>query len=96
MTSRARFGPASTPPSYEIRALPANAYDAAFCLSLGQMAAHAGMSGKTNIVVGYHHRHFTHLPIAVTTAERRRLRPDHDLSQRVLQSTGQPGLLIGR
>ena len=29
-------------PSYEIRALPANAYDAAFCLSLGQMAAHAG------------------------------------------------------
>ena len=57
-------------PSYEIRALPANAYDAAFCLSLGQMAAHAGMAGKTDIVVGYHHRHFTHVPIAVTTAQR--------------------------
>ena len=83
-------------PSYEIRALPANAYDAAFCLSLGQMAAHAGMSGKSDVVVGYHHRHFTHLPIAVATAERRQLRPDHDLWQRVLQSTGQPGRLIGR
>ena len=77
-------------PSYEIRALPANAYDAAFCLSLGQMAAHAGMAGKTDVVVGYHHRHFTHLPIAVATAKRRQLRPDQDLWQRVLQSTGQP------
>ena len=83
-------------PSYEIRAMPANAYDAAFCLSLGQMAAHAGMAGKTDVVIGYHHRHFTHLPIAVATAERRQLRPDADLWQRVLQSTGQPGSLIGR
>ena len=56
-------------PSYEIRALPANAYDAAFCLSLGQIAAHAGMAGKTDVVVGYHHHHFTHVPIAVATAD---------------------------
>lgn len=83
-------------PSYEIRALPANAYDAAFCLSLGQMAAHAGMAGKTDVVVGYHHRHFTHVPIAVATAERRQLRPDQDLWQRVLQSTGQPASLVAR
>jgi 6-phosphofructokinase 1 len=83
-------------PSYEIRALPANAYDAAFCLSLGQMAAHAGMAGKTDIVVGYHHRHFTHLPIAVATGKRRRLVPEQDLWQRVVQSTGQPASLVGR
>jgi len=83
-------------PSYEIRSLPANAYDAAFCLSFGQMAAHAGMAGKTDIVVGYHQRHFTHLPIALSTARRRRLRPDQDLWQRVLQSTGQPVDLVGR
>jgi 6-phosphofructokinase 1 len=82
-------------PSYEIRALPANAYDAAFCLSLGQMSAHAGMAGKTDLVVGYHHRHFTHVPIPVATAERRQLRPDQDLWQRVLQSTGQPANLLG-
>jgi 6-phosphofructokinase 1 len=83
-------------PSYEIRALSANAYDAAFCLSLGQMAAHAGMAGKTDVVVGYHHRHFTHVPIAVATAQRRLLRPDHDVWQRVVQSTGQPVHLVGR
>jgi 6-phosphofructokinase 1 len=83
-------------PSYEIRALPANAYDAAFCLSLGQVAAHAGMAGKTNTVVGYHHRHFTHVPIDVATANRRQLRPDQDVWQRVLQSTGQPARLVGR
>ena len=82
-------------PSYEIRALPANAYDAAFCLSLGQVAAHAAMAGKTDVVVGYHQHHFTHVPIAVATAERRQLRPDRDLWQRVLQSTGQPGSLVG-
>ncbi len=82
-------------PSYEIRALPANAYDAAFCLSLGQMAAHAGMAGKTDVVVGYHHRHFTHLPIALVTARRRQLDPEHDLWQQVLLSTGQPAHPIG-
>ena len=54
------------------------------------------MAGKTDVVVGYHHRHFTHLPIAVATAKRRQLRPDGDLWQRVLQSTGQPESLVGR
>jgi 6-phosphofructokinase 1 len=83
-------------PSYEIRALPANAYDAAFCLSLGQMAAHAGMAGKTDLVVGYHHRHFTHVPITIATDHRRQLDPRSDLWQRVLQSTGQPTSLAGR
>jgi 6-phosphofructokinase 1 len=83
-------------PSYEIRALPANAYDAAFCLSLGQMAAHAGMAGKTDVVVGYHHNHFTHVPIKVATSRRRLLDPDQDVWQRVLQSTGQPRDLVGR
>ena len=82
-------------PSYEIRALSANAYDAAFCLSLGQMAAHAGMAGKTDVVVGYHHHHFTHVPIALVTTNRRELQPDQDVWQRVLQSTGQPVCLVG-
>jgi 6-phosphofructokinase 1 len=82
-------------PSYEIRALPANAYDAAFCLALGQMAAHAGLAGKTDMVVGYHHRHFTHVPIPLSTSARRALQPDQDLWQRVLQSTGQPASLVG-
>jgi 6-phosphofructokinase 1 len=83
-------------PSYEIRALPANAYDAAFCLSLGQMAAHAGMAGRTDVVVGYHHNHFTHVPIKLATSRRRQLHPDQGTWQLVLQSTGQPRDLVGR
>ena len=39
-------------PSYTIRSVPANAHDSAFCLLLGQNAAHAGMAGRTNMVVG--------------------------------------------
>jgi 6-phosphofructokinase 1 len=83
-------------PSYEIRSLPANAYDAAFCLALGQMAAHAGMAGRTDMLVGYHHRHFIDLPIDLATAQRRQIKPSHDLWQQVLQSTGQPSNLVGR
>ena len=83
-------------PSYEIRALPANAYDAAFCLSLGQMAAHAGMAGRTDVVVGYHHNHFTHVPIKLAASRRRQLDPDEGAWQLVLQSTGQPRDLVGR
>jgi 6-phosphofructokinase 1 len=83
-------------PSYEIRSLPANAYDAAFCLSLGQMAAHAGMAGKTDVVIGYHQHHFTHLPIDLATRRRKLVRPSDGVWQRVLQSTGQPVDLVGR
>jgi hypothetical protein len=53
------------------------------------------MAGKTDMLIGYHHRHFIGLPIAVATAQRRQLHPDHDLWQHVLQSTGQPSNLVG-
>lgn len=39
-------------PSYTIRSVPSNAHDAAFCLLLGHNAAHAGIAGRTNMVVG--------------------------------------------
>jgi 6-phosphofructokinase 1 len=38
-------------PSYTIRSLPANPRDSAFCLLLGRHAVHAGMSGRTGMVV---------------------------------------------
>ena len=40
-------------PSYTIRSVPANPHDSAFCLLLGHCAVHAGMSGRTNMVVGF-------------------------------------------
>ena len=75
-------------PSYIIRSVPANAFDAEYCLMLGQHAAHAGLAGRTNMVVGYWNGLFTHVPVAVTVAQRKKLDPH--VWQRVLEATGQP------
>ncbi len=77
-------------PSYIIRSLPANAFDSSFCLILGQQAAHAGMAGKTNLMIGHWNQHFTHVPLTMVAGRRRQL--DHDTWQQVLETTGQ-GLL---
>ena len=60
-------------PSYAIRSTPANTFDAEFCLRLGQHAVHAGMSGRTDMLVGYWSRHFTYVPIPVAVGRRRQL-----------------------
>lgn len=52
-------------PSYTIRSVPANPHDSAFCLLLGHSAVHAGMSGRTNMVVGFWNHQFTHVPISL-------------------------------
>lgn len=81
-------------PSYTIRSLPANAFDSEFCLVLGQQAVHAGMAGRTNMVVGYWNQRFTHVPIAVAVAARKRLDPLGAVWQCVLQATGQPASMV--
>ena len=40
-------------PSYFIRSVPPVATDAVFCYQLAEHAVHAGMAGKTNLVVGH-------------------------------------------
>jgi 6-phosphofructokinase 1 len=77
-------------PSYTIRSLPAIAHDAAFCLLLGQNAVHAGMSGRTNMVVGFWNHHFTHVPIPLAVSARKKIDPQGPLWSSVLASTGQP------
>jgi 6-phosphofructokinase 1 len=77
-------------PSYTIRSLPTNSFDAQLCLALGQHAVHAGMAGRTDMLVGVWNQRFTHVPIAVAVAARRQLDPASELWQRVLESTGQP------
>ena len=77
-------------PSYIIRSLPAGTLDAEFCLSLGQQAVHAAMAGKTDLMIGFWNRHFTHVPLAMATAERRQIDPGGALWSRVLGATGQP------
>jgi 6-phosphofructokinase 1 len=77
-------------PSYTIRSVRANAHDSAFCLLLGQNAVHAGMAGRTNMVVGDWGGEFTHVPIPMAVSSRKRIDPDERLWSAVLASTGQP------
>jgi 6-phosphofructokinase 1 len=39
-------------PGYAIRSVPANAYDAVYCLRLAQATVHAALAGRTAMVVG--------------------------------------------
>jgi 6-phosphofructokinase 1 len=82
-------------PSYIIRSLPTTALDSEFCLVLGQQAVHAGMAGRTDMVVGFWSQRFTHMPIALAVAQRKQLDPQGPEWQSVLQTTGQPASLIG-
>lgn len=77
-------------PSYTIRSMPANPRDSSFCLLLGHNAVHAGMTGRTNMLVGYWKREFTHLPIELAVSGRKRIDPDGRFWSTVLSCTGQP------
>ena len=77
-------------PGYTIRSVPAIAHDSAFCLLLGQSAVHAGLSGRTNMVVSFWNHQFTHLPIDLAVSERKKIDPGGTLWNSVVTSTGQP------
>ena len=77
-------------PSYSIRSVPATPHDSAFCLLLGHNAVHAGMSGRTDMVVGFWKNEFTHVPISRAVSKRKKIDPEGWLWSSVLASTGQP------
>jgi 6-phosphofructokinase 1 len=79
-------------PSYMIRSLPANANDSVFCGFLGRNAVHAGMAGKTKLVIGRWNNHFVHIPMEATTSKRKQVAPDGELWSAVLEATGQGAL----
>ncbi|MBW2631193.1 MAG: ATP-dependent 6-phosphofructokinase [Deltaproteobacteria bacterium] len=76
-------------PSYTIRSVPANACDSIYCELLGQLAVHAGMAGKTGMVVGLFNGEYVHLPLKMV-AFRRKVDTGGNLWMRVLEATGQP------
>jgi len=80
-------------PSYIIRSQPANTHDSALCLLLGQNAVHAGMSGRSNMVVGLWNHLIVHVPIALATSSRKKIDPDGWLWNSVLAATGQPRVM---
>ncbi|MCB0664626.1 MAG: ATP-dependent 6-phosphofructokinase [Saprospiraceae bacterium] len=77
-------------PSYIIRSAPANPSDSIFCNKLGISAVHAGMAGKTNVVVGRRNNAFIHLPIELVIQERKKINVQSDLWINLLETTGQP------
>jgi 6-phosphofructokinase 1 len=79
-------------PSYLIRSMPANYNDSIYCGFLGQNAVHAGMAGKTAMLVSRWHGHYVHIPIKAAVGKRKELELDSPLWRSVLESTGQPSL----
>lgn len=77
-------------PSYTIRSQQANAHDSAFCLTLGHNAVHAGMAGRTGMMVGFWNNRFTHVPIPLAVSQRKKIEPEGWIWSNVLASTGQP------
>jgi len=80
-------------PSYIIRSLPATPHDSAFCLLLAQEAVHAGMAGRTNLMVAYWRSSFAHVPLRLAVSQRKKIDPASALWRSVLFTTGQSSLL---
>ncbi len=89
-TSGIRYSLKYIDPSYMIRSAPANPNDSIFCFNLARHAVHAGMSGRTGMLVGLWNDQFTHVPTREVAARRKTIDPEGDLWLAVLESTGQP------
>ena len=79
-------------PSYMIRSVPAAASDSIYCGALGQYAVHAGMAGKTGMLVGLMKDEYVHLPLKMV-ASGEKVNPQGNIWMRVLESTGQPPVM---
>ena len=76
-------------PSYMIRSLPANSNDSVFCGFLGREAVHAGMAGKTKLLISTWNNQYVHVPMDASAGKRKNLDPHGRLWQSVLEATGQ-------
>jgi 6-phosphofructokinase 1 len=83
-------------PSYMIRSLPANSNDNVFCSFLARNAVHAGMAGKTRMLIGYWHDEFVHVPMDASAGKRKKVDPNGKLWQSLLEATGQEDLRQGQ
>jgi 6-phosphofructokinase 1 len=77
-------------PSYIIRSVPANAWDRVLANQMARNAVHAGMAGKTDMLVGYWNNELVHVPLPTVNSRTRRLELTSDLWVGVLSATGQP------
>ncbi len=77
-------------PSYMIRCAPAVPTDSIYCALLGQYAVHAGMAGKTDVVIGQWNNIFTHVPIEMAISKRKQIDIKSKFWHNVISATGQP------
>ncbi len=77
-------------PSYIIRSVPANSQDAWLCDGFARNAVHAAMAGKTDLIIGYWHGVFVHVPIPAAVSSRKKVNPESELWKAVISATGQP------
>jgi len=82
-------------PSYMIRSLPASANDRVFCNFLGRNAVHAGMAGKTSMLIGHWNNQFVHVPMKLIAGKRKNVEPKGSLWRSALEATGQGSLRNG-
>ena len=83
-------------PSYMVRSIPAKGTDAIFCFQLAESAVHAGMAGKTDMVVGSMNEQFSHVPIEYAVNERKKIDPNGTLWHAVLGATRQQDYFSGK
>lgn len=83
-------------PSYMVRSIPAQGTDAIFCFQLAEAAVHAGMAGKTDMVVGSMNNAFSHVPIEYAVSERKKINPNGVLWHAVLGITRQQDYFSGK
>ena len=83
-------------PSYMVRSIPAQGTDAIFCFQLAEAAVHAGMAGKTDMVVGSMNNAFSHVPIEYAVSERKKINPNGALWHAVLGATRQQDYFAGK
>ncbi len=79
-------------PSYIVRSVPACPSDSVYCGQLAQNAIHAGMCGKTAMIVALWHGRIVHVPIRQAVSGRKQVPLTGDLWLSVLESMGQPAV----
>lgn len=77
-------------PSYIIRSVAPSCEDSLLCDQLARKAAHAGMAGKTDLMIGLVNGAFVHVPLEMAVGVKRQVDLDGELWSSVLATTGQP------
>jgi 6-phosphofructokinase 1 len=77
-------------PSYIIRSVRANCDDSILCDQLARRAAHAAMSGRTDVLSGLIKGNLIHVPIPMAVGGKRQVNLEGGLWSSVLAATGQP------